>query len=42
MRKNNKDAKEMALFAQEKKVEAQTNFDTKLKNIKSNEDERGK
>lgn len=42
MRKNNKDAKELAMFNQEKKIEAQTNFDTKLKNLKQNEDERGK
>lgn len=34
MKKNNKDAKELAQFNAEKKLEAQANFETKLKNIK--------
>jgi hypothetical protein len=42
MKKNNKDAKELAQFNAEKKQEAQANFNTKLRNIKLNENERGK
>lgn len=42
MRKNTKDARELKMFNYEKKAEQQMVFTNKLRNLKINEEDRGK